>query len=302
MRVQPYEQAHLPALLDLVNLHLSAVVPGWAIPGHFLAEHLERNTGEHITDPWVVERATLCVTEGHRMLAAAHLLRYGEGPDVGENLRGVGEISWLVSLPDRDDAATKLLSRAHEKLDAWPAARLQAYGAGLPKMPLLGIPDAWPHVASALADAGYEPAHTGHRGALYGGPLAGVDPPERPPVPGMTVRRTVGRLGVRFSALLGREELGRCECLADLDRGGTLPALRGWAELSEVYVADGWRNRRVGSWLVGTAAAWLRLCRRDRVILVVDEDDEEAGAGRFYRRFGWDVLARDVRPWSRKAD
>jgi hypothetical protein len=32
----------------------------------------------------------------------------------------------------------------------------------------------------------------------------------------------------------------------------------------------------------------------------VDEDDEEAG--RFYRRFGWDVLAREVRPWSRTAD
>jgi hypothetical protein len=31
------------------------------------------------------------------MLAAAHLLRYGEGPEVAENLRGVGEISWLVS-------------------------------------------------------------------------------------------------------------------------------------------------------------------------------------------------------------
>jgi ribosomal protein S18 acetylase RimI-like enzyme len=102
--------------------------------------------------------------------------------------------------------------------------------------------------------------------------------------------------------MLGREELGRCECLTDLDRGGTLLALRGWAELSEAYVANGWRNRRVGSWLVGTAAAWLRLCRRDRVILAVDEDDEEAGASRFYRRFGRDVLAREVRPWSRTAD
>ena len=301
MRSQPYEQAHLPALLDLVNLHLSAVVPGWAIPGRFLAEHLERNTGEHVTDPWVVERATLCVTEGHRMLAAAHLLRYGEGPEVAENLRGVGEISWLVALPDRDDATTELLSRAREKLDAWPVARPQAHGAGLPKVPLLGIPDAWPHVASALAAAGFEQARTGHRGALYGGPLAGVDPPEGPPVPGMTVCRTVGRLGVRFSALLGREELGRCECLTDLDRGGTLPALQGWAELSEVHVAEEWRNRRVGSWLVETAAAWLRLSRRDRVILVVDKDDEEAGAGRFYRRFNWDVLAREVRPWSRTA-
>lgn len=302
MRAQPYEPTDLPALTDLVNLHLAAVVPGWAIPGPFLAEHLERNPGEYVSDPWVVERATLCVTEGHRMLAAAHLLRHGEGPEVAENSRGVGEISWLVFLPGRDDAADKLLSNVHEYLAGWPVTRLQAHAAGLPKMPVLGVPDAWPHVASALASAGHQPAHAGPRGAVYGGPLSGVDPPGRPPVPGITVRRTVGRFGVRFSALLGGEELGRCECLTDLDRGGTLPALRGWAELSEVHVADGWRNRRVGSWLVGTAAAWLRLCRRDRVILTVDENDEEAGAGRFYRRFGWDVLAREVRPWPRTTD
>jgi hypothetical protein len=44
-------------------------------PGHFLADHLKRNIGEHVTDPWGVERAPLCVTEGHRMLVAAHLLR-----------------------------------------------------------------------------------------------------------------------------------------------------------------------------------------------------------------------------------
>ncbi|HEV2742451.1 MAG TPA: GNAT family N-acetyltransferase [Rubrobacter sp.] len=302
MRAQLYEQVHLPALSDLVNLHLAAVVPGWALPAPFLAEHLERNPGEFVTDPWVVDRSTLCVTEGHRMLAAAHLLRYGEGPEVAENLRGVGEISWLVFLRDRDDAAAELLSRVQEDLTTWPVTRVHAHAAGLPKMPLPGIPEAWPHVASALAAAGYQPPHRGHREALYGGPLDGAGPPGKLPVTGMTVRLTVGRFGARFSAMLGGEELGRCECLTDLDRGGSLPALRGWAELSEVHVAEGWRNRCIGSWLVGTVAAWLRLGRRDRVVLAVNEDDEAAGAGRFYRRFGWDVLAREMRPWSRGMD
>ncbi|CAA9467231.1 MAG: hypothetical protein AVDCRST_MAG02-3253 [uncultured Rubrobacteraceae bacterium] len=41
MRVLPYERTHLPALLDLVNLHPAAVVPGWAPTEAFLAEHLE---------------------------------------------------------------------------------------------------------------------------------------------------------------------------------------------------------------------------------------------------------------------
>lgn len=298
MRVLPYGRTHLPSLLELVNLHLNAVVPGWALTEAFLAEHLERNAGEYVTDPWVLNRTTLCALEGHRVLAAAHLLRYGDHPGVREDLRDVGEISWLVFLPDREDAAAGVLSRARERLVAWRVGRQQAYGVGLPKMPLLGVPDAWPHVASALGAAGYRPPRRDHRGALYGGRLDGAPAPQAPPLPGITTRRTVGRFGSRFSALLGGEELGGCECVADLDRGGALPALRGWAELSEVYVAEGWRNRGIGSWLVGTAADWLTLCRRDRVVLAVDERDERAGAGRFYRRLGWDVLAREVGPWT----
>ncbi len=298
MRVRSYEQTYLPALLDLVNLHLSAVVPGWALPEGFLSEHLERNAGEFITDPWVAQRTTLCAMEGHRMLAAAHLLRYGAGPEVGEHLRDVGEIDWFVFLPDHEDAASEVLSQAREKFTAWGVARRRTYGAGIPKMPLPGIPESWPHVSAALDAAGYQPVRKEHRGALYGGWLDGVPAPGEQPVVDFDLSRTVGRFGVRFTALLGEEELAWCECVADLGRGGTLPALRGWAELSEVRVAEGWRNKGIGSRLVETAADWLRLCRCDRVVLVVDEDDEGAGAGRFYRRFGWDVLAREIRPWS----
>ncbi|HEX2742603.1 MAG TPA: hypothetical protein VHM69_19340, partial [Rubrobacter sp.] len=141
MRVGPFEREHLPLLLNLVNLHLAAVVPGLAISEAFLAGHLHRNLDEYITDPWVEERATLCAVEGHRMLAAAHLLRYGDDLQVGEYLRDVGEVAWFVFLPDRDDAAGEVLSRVRGRLAAWRVTRRQAYGAGLPKMPLLGIPE-----------------------------------------------------------------------------------------------------------------------------------------------------------------
>ena len=294
MRLQLYERADLPSLLDLVNIHLSAAVPGWALTGTFLSEHLTRNTGEFVTDPWVSERTTLCAKEGHRVTAAAHLLRYGAGLEVGEHLRDTGEIDWFVFLPDHESTAAEVLSRTREVFATWGVAHQRAFGAGLPKLPLLGIPESWPHVAWALDAAGYEPTYKKHRGALYGGRLDGVSAPGEPPVPGITVRRTVGLFGVRFTALLDGEEVGLCECVVDLDAGGALPALGGWAELSEMRVAEEWRNRRVGSWLVGEAVDWLRLCRRDRIILVVDEDDERAGAGRFYRRFGWRVLTREI--------
>ena len=51
MRVQRFERAHLPQLVGLVNLHLAAVVPRWMTTGAFLAETLERNHTEYITDP-----------------------------------------------------------------------------------------------------------------------------------------------------------------------------------------------------------------------------------------------------------
>ena len=73
--------------------------------------------------------------------------------------------------------------------------------------------------------------------------------------------------------------------------------LGGWAELTELWVREGSRNRGVGRWLVEHAAGWLRLAGRDRVVLCVDGDDDEAGAGRFYRRFGWEVLARLTLSW-----
>lgn len=294
MRVRPYERNDLPSLLDLVNVHLSATVPGWALTETFLSDHLHRNTGEFVTDPWVTERTTLCATQGHRVLAAAHLLRYGAGPEVGEDLRDTGEIDWFVFSPDREDAAARVLSLAREVFATWGVTRQQAFGAGVPKLPLLGIPESWPHVARTLDAAGYESTHRKHRGALYGGRLDGVPVPGEPPLPGIAVRRTVGLFGVRFTALLDGEEVGLCECVVDLDGGGALPALGGWAELSEMRVAEEWRNRRVGSWLVAEAADWLRLCRCDRVVLVVDEDDEKAGAGRFYRRFGWKVFTRET--------
>jgi hypothetical protein len=130
VRVQPFERAHLPQLLGLVNLHLAAVVPGWAITEKFLAETLERNHTEYITDPWVEERVTLCAVKGHRVLAAAHLLRYGTGPEVNDSYKGTGEIDWFLALPGRDDAASAVLSSARDHLASWEVSQEYGWGGG----------------------------------------------------------------------------------------------------------------------------------------------------------------------------
>lgn len=296
MRVQPFESSHLPQLLDLVNLHLGAVVPGWALSGAFLAEHLERDYTEPLTDPWVEERATLCAVDGNRLLAVAHLLRYGEGGEVGESYRGAGEIDWFVALPGRGEASTSVLASAREHFANWKVRREYGWTSGLPTVPMIGVPESWPHIAAVLEDTGYGPEPGHHREAIYGGKLGDVPVPSEPPVAGLAVRRTVGSWGTRFSAVTGSEEVGFCEVMPDVTRGGLLPSLRGWADLQEIWVREEWRDRGIGGYLIRHAVVWLRLAGCDRIVFNVAAPNEAAGAGRFYRRFGWEVFVREAWP------
>lgn len=302
MRVRFYDPTYLPGLRALVNHHLSAVVPGWALTDGAVATHLNSNHGEFVTDLWVIERATLLVTEGWEVLAASHLLRYGDGEEVGRHFRGAGEIGWLLSVPERPEAAGAVLSAARDLLASWGVSREEVCSGGLPVPAFGGVPDCWPHVADALKVAGYE-AGPEHREALYGGTLAQVREPGASPLPNLEVLRSAGKFGVRFSVARGGEkggEIGRLECTMDLTEGGVLPTLRGWAELSELWVREESRDRGVGGWLVEHAVSWLCLAGCDRVVICVAENDEAGGAGRFYRRFGWGVLARCTRSWEPK--
>jgi GNAT superfamily N-acetyltransferase len=295
VRVRHLEPPHLPQLLVLVNVHLGAVVPGWALTGGFLAETLQRNFAEFITDPWVAERATLCAVEGHRVLAAAHLLRYGSGPELSDSYRGTAEVDWFLGLPGRDDAASAALSAARDLLASWGMDQEYGWGGGVPAgPPLLGVPDAWPHVAAALDAAGYHLPTRTHREALYGGSLDDIPEPGESPVAGLKIRRTAGADGTRLAAVLDGRELGYCVVNSDLTHGGALPALSNWADLRELRVQKPWRGHGIGAWLLLHAVSWLRLSGRDRIVVNVTEDDEAAGAGSFYRRLGWGVFAREI--------
>src|SRR5581483_10085832 len=169
--------------------------------------------------------------------------------------------------------------------------------------PFAGLPDAWPHIAAALAPAGYhQHAEAARNEALYGGPLDQILPPAEAPIAGLQLRRSAGNFGTRFAALLKGSEIGYCECLSALSDGGMLPALRGWGELAEIEVHQQWRGRGAGAWLAQQAAAWLRLGGCDRIVLAVTAEDESAGAGRFYQRLGWQSLVRLQHGWVLKLD
>ncbi len=87
--IVPVSQEHLAQVQVLVNTHLSAVVPGWGLPIAFIASRLRSDPDEFVTNPWVVERQTLCAVERGRVVAVAHLARYGAGPEVSDSFRGI---------------------------------------------------------------------------------------------------------------------------------------------------------------------------------------------------------------------
>src|SRR5690349_5016980 len=109
----PNDPVQLSSLRELINAHLGLLVPGWALTEPFIAEHLHHNPGQAITDPWVQDRVTLCALHGSRLVAAAHLLHYGSGAEVGPALVGTGEIAWFLAWADAYAAADVLLAAAH---------------------------------------------------------------------------------------------------------------------------------------------------------------------------------------------
>jgi GNAT superfamily N-acetyltransferase len=295
VRIETLRHSHLQQVQGLINSHLSAVIPGWALPMGYIARRVRRNLDKSTVDPWVMEQKSLVALVNDRVRAAAQLLRHG----AHTSYKDVGEISWLLAWPESPDAARAILTAAQEAMDGWGIAKESVWGEGLWVLPCVGVPDVWPHILDLLEQSGYT-AEGRHQEAIYGGTLDPVPVPGDPPEKGMSLRRTLGRFGARFEAIVDGEAVGQCECCMDLSRGGLLPALAGWAELSEVETKRAWRNRGVGAWLMRHAVQWLRLGGYDRVVLCVAAEAESAGAGRFYQRFGWQPLARHTKGWSRR--
>jgi hypothetical protein len=132
------DRQQLPAL---VNAHVQAVVPGVSVSVNTVMSQLKRDPGEFIVDPWIAERATLVAEQRGRVVAAAHLLRYGQGEEVGEPSRNAGEINWLLYWPqasywpDSAEAADSLVSACLAQLRRWGVSRGNAAGMRMGRCP-----------------------------------------------------------------------------------------------------------------------------------------------------------------------
>ncbi len=133
--------------------------------------------------------------------------------------RSAGEISWLVFWPegprigspcwtDATPAAGQLIAACVRRLEDWGAVRQYA-GGDLPVPGVYGVPEQWPHVRALYERAGF--THDGHTELVYAADVGDLRRAADPPLPGLTVRRSVGLNGTRLSALLGGEVVGYVE-------------------------------------------------------------------------------------------
>ena len=92
MEIRAFQRRDRDQLTELVNAHIAAVVPGWAVSVSTLLSQLEREPAQYVVDPWVVERTALVGLRRDRVVAGAYLKGYASGPPVTPDYDGAGEI------------------------------------------------------------------------------------------------------------------------------------------------------------------------------------------------------------------
>jgi len=295
--IRPFRRSDREQLTSLVNAHVAAVLPGVSVSVNTVMSQLEREPGEYVVDPWVVERRTLVAIERDAVVAGAHLLRYGDDERVGEAYREAGEIRWLVCRPRSVEAGEALVAAALEQLRQWKTSKHVADGS-LPSLATYGVPGCWPHVRELYRRAGF--VHGGHVEIVLVAHVGDLPHASAtPPLAGIALGRGVGECGTRFSALLDGEEVGLIEVDTDATVGGTRMLYAGWSDIGNLHVREGLRRQGVATWLLGHAADWLRLGRVDRLLAYAwPEQTDELGflAARSFRE-----LVRTERGWVRQA-
>lgn len=302
--IRPFRRSDRVDVVKVVNAHVGAVVPGWAMSSNHVMRQFEHDDRQLVTEPWVVEREVL-VAEHHDGVVGAALLRcYGAGSEVSDDYRNAGEIAWCVFWPQLYDVRTfswdestvgaPLVGAAAAWLKARGVGRIMA-GGDLPLPVFFGIPSEWPHVRAAYQGAGFELG--GAAEEIRYVDLAGIQPPGPAPIEGLELVRSIGRFGTRFSAVLDGEEIGLVELEPELTEGGLLNSLQGWNEFGELEVAPPYRRRGVASWLMRHVIAWARQAGVAHPFTSVWADDRDDAQRAVLDRLGFTRLTMIEKGW-----
>jgi GNAT superfamily N-acetyltransferase len=299
-QVRPFARADRDQLATLVNAHISAVVPGVSVSVQALLSHLERDPGEFVVDPWVTQRLTLVAEQRSRVVAAAHLLRYGDDERVGRQFRDTAEIRWLVCWPaapywpDAPAAGAALMEACLRTFGSWEVRGTFADGS-LPAPGVFGVPEQWPHVAGLYARAGF--AGSRRETVLIAATDRLAQGLPRPDLP-LQLRRTLGINGTRFSAWDGDVVLGYLEIDTNLGEAGRFSRGWGWADVGNLHIEESARRQGVATWLLAHAVDWLELGGIGRMLTYLGEEDGPPEAA-FWASAGFATLTTTTRLWQR---
>jgi GNAT superfamily N-acetyltransferase len=299
LEVRPFHRDDRDQLTDLINRHVAAVVPGVSVSVNTVLSDLQRRPEEPITDPWVSERVTLVAEQRGSVVAGAHLLRYRAEGDVGECYRDIGEIDWFVCepaasfRPDSDQAADLLMNACLAQLARWNVRARHASG-DVPAPVVYGLPRNWPHIRAAFERAGFR--HIGDTEVILIARVA--DLPAPTDRPGVTVERTLGECGTRFTAYAESRALGFIEIDTTLARPERHTRAAGLADIGNLHIDPAWYGEGLENWLLGQAVDWLRLCGADRLLAYEAADDKAAID--LLTSMGFRELTRTDRRWEHR--
>jgi GNAT superfamily N-acetyltransferase len=140
IEIRAFRRDDRDQLTALVNAHVAACIPGVAVSVNMVMSQLEREPGETIVDPWVIERKTLVAVERDAIVAGALLHRHGDGEEVGPDYRNAGLIRWFVARRSPDEAADALMAGWADIGNLWVAEQHRRLGIA---SWLLGIAADW---------------------------------------------------------------------------------------------------------------------------------------------------------------
>ncbi len=177
-------------------------------------------------------------------------------------------------------------------LTGWGVAQRHA-SVALPALAAYDLASCWPHIRTLYLRHGFRA--TGHTEIVLAVEIAALPAETAPPVAGLELERSVGRCGTRFEALRDGREVGYIEVDVRGDRDARVTPLV-WADIGNLWVDAELRCRGIATWLLGHAAAWLRLGGVDRLVTYEQPD---AGDGlAFALRHGFRELHRVERGWT----
>ena len=159
--------------------------------------------------------------------------------------------------------------------------------AHCPHRGVYGVPEQWPHIAGLYRDAGFTPSH---RESVYLVDIAAIAAPRSTPDQVVSIRRSVGINGVRFTATSDNTPLGYIEVerVTGPDRARDRP----WPTSATSGSATA-TSATVATLLLQHAAAWLRLGLVDLLLAYASPDTQSDGPMRAF-------LTSNELPWSRR--